>query len=77
MGWVFGLMPDKAVSKKQFRFFKAVAAGDVKQKGLTPAKAEEMLGGQSPAGLPERAPVRSAQRRSRRGPGRKQRWRVK
>ena len=48
-------MPDKAESKAQFRFLKAVASGKArKARGLSPAKAQEMLGDQSPKGLPER-----------------------
>lgn len=48
-------MPNKAKSKRQFRFFKAVESGAAEAPGLTPAKAKEMTGGQSPKGLPERA----------------------
>jgi hypothetical protein len=47
-------MPAKAVSKRQFRFFKAVESGSVKAKGLSKAKAKEMTAGQSPKGLPAR-----------------------
>lgn len=45
-------MPDKAQSRAQFRFLQAAKAGKVK--GLKPKKAAEMLGDQSPKGLPER-----------------------
>jgi len=48
-------MPRKATSKAQYRWFKAVEAGDVKAKGLSPAQAKEMTAGQTPAGLPERS----------------------
>ncbi len=48
-------MPRKAVSKKQFRFFKSVESGDTKAKGLSRKEAKEMTEGQSPRGLPERA----------------------
>jgi hypothetical protein len=44
-----------ATSKKQYRLFKAVEAGDTKLPGLTPSKAAEMTKGQSQAGLPEQA----------------------
>jgi hypothetical protein len=43
-----------AVSRKQFKFFKAVESGSVKAKGLSKAKAKEMTAGQSPKGLPAR-----------------------
>lgn len=56
-------MPGKATSKRQFRFFKAVAAGKAKAPGLSPSKAEEMLGSQSQAGLPERAPAKAKHKR--------------
>ncbi len=50
-------MPNKATSKRQFRFLKAVASGKAKRAGgLSPAKAGELLGHQSPRGLPEMAP---------------------
>ena len=49
-------MPNKATSKSQFRLFKGIAEGSIKPKGtLTKAKAAEMLGEQSPRGLPEKA----------------------
>ncbi len=48
-------MPNKAVSKKQYNFFRAVQGGSVKAPGLSPDKAGEMLGHQSPKGLPNRA----------------------
>ena len=48
-------MPNKAESKSQFRFLKAVASGKAKKAdGLSPSKAAEMLGDQSTKGLPER-----------------------
>jgi hypothetical protein len=44
-----------AVSKKQFRFMKAVEAGDVKGKDKpTKAQAAEFTKGQSPKKLPEK-----------------------
>jgi len=48
-------MPGKAVSKAQFRFFHAVKSGSLKAPGLSAGKAGEMLGHQSPKGLPEEA----------------------
>lgn len=45
-----------ATSKKQFRFMEAVAHGGIKRPGLTPAKAAEYVSGESPKGLPEKAP---------------------
>lgn len=48
-------MPDKAKSKAQFRFLKGIETGSIpSRKGLGRKKAGEMLGGQSPKGLPER-----------------------
>ena len=48
-------MPNKAVSKAQFRFFQAAAHGKAKDAhGMSPETAKEMLGHQSPKGLPER-----------------------
>jgi hypothetical protein len=41
-----------ARSKAQFRFMQAVAHGSVKKAGLSPAKAEEFVAGQSPKKLP-------------------------
>lgn len=49
-----GMMPDKATSKAQFRLFQAVKHGTAHVKGLSPQKAGEMLGHQSPKGLPEK-----------------------
>lgn len=50
-------MPNKAKSLAQFRFLKAVESGHAKKAGgLSPRKAAELLGGQSPKGLPETAP---------------------
>lgn len=43
----------KAVSKKQARFFRAVASGSVKAPGLSKDKAEEMVAGQKTRNLPE------------------------
>ena len=51
-------MPDKAKSRAQFRYLKGVAAGSIKSQSLTPAKAAEMLGDQSPKGLPKKAKKR-------------------
>ena len=48
-------MPGKAVSKKQFRLFKGIAEGMIPEKGtLTKEKAAEILGNQTPQGLPEK-----------------------
>ena len=49
-----------ATSKRQFRFFQAVAAGKAKKKpkGLSRAEAKEYVRGQSPTGLPEGAPTK-------------------
>lgn len=48
-------MPDKAKSKSQFRFLKGIETGSIPgRKGLGKKKAGEMLGDQSPKGLPER-----------------------
>ena len=48
-------MPDKAKSKAQFRFLKGIETGSIpSRKGLGRKKAGEMLGDQSPKGLPER-----------------------
>ena len=48
-------MPNKATSKSQFRLFKRIAEGTIPEKGsLTKEKAAEMLGSQSPQGLPEK-----------------------
>jgi len=46
-------MPNKAVSKKQYRFFRAVQSGSVHAPGMSAHKAGEMLGHQSPRSLPE------------------------
>lgn len=43
-----------AESKAQFRFLQGVKHGTIKKRGLSPAKASEMLGRQHSAGLPER-----------------------
>lgn len=48
------LMPNKAVSKAQYRWFRAVQGGAVKAPGLSATEAGEMIGHQSPRGLPER-----------------------
>lgn len=48
-------MPNKAVSKRQYRFFQGVKHGAIKAKGLSAEKASELLGHQSPKGLPERS----------------------
>lgn len=48
-------MPDKARSRAQFRFLKGIETGGIPaRKGLGRKKAGEMLGDQSPKGLPER-----------------------
>jgi hypothetical protein len=46
-------MPNKAISKRQFRFFQGIKHGSIHAKGLSPQTASEMLGHQSPKGLPE------------------------
>lgn len=49
-------MPNKATSKAQWRLLKGISEGSIPPKGhLTKAKAAEMLGGQTPEGLPERS----------------------
>lgn len=53
-----GMMPNKATSKAQFRFFQAVKHGTAHAKGLSSSEAGEMLGHQSPKGLPEKASKR-------------------
>jgi len=56
-------MPRKAVSKKQFRMLKGISEGSIESKGkLTPAVATEMLGDQTPTGLPERVKPKKAKR---------------
>jgi len=47
-------MPNKAVSKAQFRFFQGIKHGSIHAKGLSAKTASEMLGHQHAAGLPER-----------------------
>ena len=48
-------MPNKITSKSQFRLFKGIAEGTIPEKGtLTKEKAAEMLGDQTPQGLPEK-----------------------
>jgi hypothetical protein len=48
-------MPNKAKSKRQFRLFKGIAEGNIEPKtGLSRETASEMLGNQSPKGLPEK-----------------------
>lgn len=49
-------MPNKAVSKNQYRWFRAVQSGSVKAPGLSAEEAGEMIGHQSPKGLPESKP---------------------
>ena len=45
-----------ATSKSQFRLFKGIAEGTIPPKDtLTKAKAAEMIGGQPPDNLPEKA----------------------
>jgi hypothetical protein len=49
-------MPNKATSKSQFRLLKGIAEGSISERGsLTKEKATEMLGSQTPYGLPEKA----------------------
>jgi hypothetical protein len=48
-------MPEKAKSVAQFKYLQDVANGSIKSPSLTAAKAREMLGPQTPAGLPKRA----------------------
>lgn len=48
-------MPKKAKSQAQFRWPEGVKGGSIKSPSLTPAKAAELLGHQSPKGLPKRA----------------------
>ena len=46
-----------ARSKSQFRLMEGIAHGSIEPKGsLTPAKAAEYVKGQSPKGLPNKAP---------------------
>jgi hypothetical protein len=47
-------MPRKAKSKAQARFLGAVAGGQIKRKGMTKAKAREMLRGTKVKKLPAR-----------------------
>jgi hypothetical protein len=47
-------MPNRAVSVKQFKFLQGVKHGSIKAPGLSAGKASEMLGHQSPKGLPAR-----------------------
>jgi hypothetical protein len=47
-------MPNKAKSKSQFRFLQGVKHGAIQAKGLSEQKAGEMLGHQSPKGLPSK-----------------------
>lgn len=44
------------VSQKQAKFMRAVAAGDVKKKGLSRKEAHEYVKGHSTKDLPERSP---------------------
>lgn len=53
-------MPGKVTSKSQFRLFKGIAEDTIPEKGtLTKAKAAEMLGDQSPQGLPEKVKAKA------------------
>lgn len=56
-----------ATSRAQFRFMQAVAHGTAKKKpkGLSQGEATEYVRGQSPKGLPERAPKRLSGRAKR------------
>jgi len=56
-------MPNKAVSKAQYRFFRAVQGGSVSAPGLSPDKAGEMLGHQSSKGLPEKKKLKPPPRK--------------
>lgn len=47
-----------ARSKRQFRFMQAAAHGAAKAPGLSQSEAKEFVSGQSPKGLPEKAPRR-------------------
>lgn len=47
-------MPNKAVSKSQFKFFQGVKHGSIKAKGMSAEKAGEMLGSQNSKGLPNK-----------------------
>ncbi len=50
-------MPNKAKSKAQFRMLQGIKHGAIPPKGgLDPEMAGEMLGNQSPKGLPNKAP---------------------
>jgi hypothetical protein len=51
-------MPKKARSKSQFRFLQGIAHGNIKGDGLSKDKAAEMVEGQSPKGLPEKAAMK-------------------
>jgi len=63
-------MPSKATSQAQYRFFRAVQGGYAKASGLSSEKAGEMLGDQSPKGLPEKAHNRVAKRMKGKSKGR-------
>ena len=53
-------MPNKATSKSQFRLLKGIAEGDIPERGaLTKKVAAEMLGDQSPQGLPEKVKAKA------------------
>jgi len=56
-----------ASSKAQFRFMQAVAHGAAKKrpKGLSRTEAKEYVAGQSPTGLPEKAPKKLSGRAKR------------
>lgn len=45
-----------AVSKKQYKFFEAIAHGGIEKPGLSESKAKEYVSGQSYKDLPESAP---------------------
>jgi len=73
-------MPNKASSKSQFRLFKGISEGTIAPKGgLTKEKATEMIGDQSPKGLPEKvkqhAPNRVMNKIEKATKG--SRWRIK
>lgn len=48
-------MPNKAKSVAQFNYFQGVANGTINDKDLSAKEAKELLGHQSPKGLPEKA----------------------
>jgi len=55
-------MPDRATSKAQYNWFRAVQGGYIKAPGMSAKKAGEMLGHQSSKGLPDYAGMRKQKR---------------